>query len=326
MRVLANDGISKAGEELLRQSGIELLEAKVSQEQLANYINENQVEVLLVRSATKVRQELIDQCPSLKIIGRGGVGMDNIDVEHAIEKGLYVINTPKASSRSVAEMVFAHFFALARYLHESNRLMPLEGESHFKALKKSFSGAIELYGKTLGVIGFGGIGQEVVKMGISLGMKIKVLTRNPKTETLTLEFFDGQNVNFDVSSETDMNSFLENLDFLSINTPSTDHYIIDNEQFEKMKDGIYIVNTARGGVINEVSMLNFIESGKIAGAALDVFESEPAPELALLMNPSLSLSPHLGGNTIDAQEKIGRELAEQIIEIKKKIHLTNANI
>ncbi|WP_226065061.1 D-2-hydroxyacid dehydrogenase [Kaistella polysaccharea] len=326
MIVLANDGISKAGEEALQEAGIELLEAKVSQEQLANFINENKVDVLLVRSATKVRQDLIDECPSLKIIGRGGVGMDNIDVEYAIEKGLYVINTPKASSRSVAEMVFAHFFALARFLHESNRLMPLEGESHFKALKKSFSSAIELQGKNLGVIGFGGIGQEVVKMGISLGMKVKVLTRNPKTETLFLEYFDGQKMQFEITSETDMNNFLQDLNFLSINTPATENYIIDKEQFEKMKDGIYIVNTARGGVINEVSMLNFIESGKIAGAALDVFESEPAPELALLMNPNLSLTPHLGGNTLDAQEKIGRELAEQIIEIKKKLHLTNANI
>ena len=319
MIVLANDGISKAGEQLLQEAGIEILETKVSQEHLINFINENKVDVLLVRSATKVRKDLIDACPSLKIIGRGGVGMDNIDVEHAIEKGIYVINTPKASSRSVAEMVFAHFFSLARFLHESNRIMPLEGDTHFKALKKSFSSAIELEGKTLGVIGFGGIGQEVVKIGISLGMKVKVLTRTPKTETITLDFFDGQQVQFNVSSENDMDLFLKDLDFLSINTPKTDQYILDTPQFDKMKDGILIVNTARGGVINEVTLLDAIEAGKIAGAALDVFENEPTPELAILMNPNLSLSPHLGGNTQDAQNKIGRELAEQIIEIKKKL-------
>ncbi len=319
MIVLANDGISKAGEQLLKEAGIEILETKVSQEHLINFINENKVDVLLVRSATKVRKDLIDECPGLKIIGRGGVGMDNIDVEHAIEKGIYVINTPKASSRSVAEMVFAHFFSLARFLHESNRIMPLEGDTHFKALKKSFSSAIELEGKTLGVIGFGGIGQEVVKIGISLGMKVKVLTRTPKTETITLDFFDGQQVQFNVSSENDMDLFLKDLDFLSINTPKTDHYILDTPQFDKMKDGILIVNTARGGVINEVTLLDAIEAGKIAGAALDVFENEPTPELAILMNPNLSLSPHLGGNTQDAQNKIGRELAEQIIEIKKKL-------
>ena len=319
MKVLANDGISDSGKNVLLEAGIEFLEAKVSQEHLINFINENQVNVLLVRSATKVRQDLIDACPSLKIIGRGGVGMDNIDVEYAIEKGLFVINTPNASSRSVAEMVFAHFLSLARFLHESNRLMPLEGDTQFKVLKKSFSNAVELQGKTLGVIGFGGIGQEVIKMGISLGMKVKVLTRKPKTEKLSLAFFDGQEVHFEITSTNNWDEFLTDVEFLSINTPKTSEYIVDTPQFEKMKDGIFIVNTARGGVLNEVSLLKHIESGKIAGAALDVFENEPTPELPLLMNPNLSLSPHLGGNTLDAQEKIGIELAMQIIDIKKKV-------
>lgn len=319
MKVLANDGISKAGELALQEAGIEFLDNRVAQNHLIDFINENKVDVLLVRSATKIRQELIDACPSLKIVGRGGIGMDNIDVEYAIEKGLYVINTPNASSRSVAELVFAHFFSLARFLHESNRLMPLEGETHFNAMKKTFSNAYELSGKTLGVIGFGGIGKEVVKIGISLGMKVKVLTRKPKTETISLSFFDGQTVDFQVTSTNDMDDFLKDTQFISINTPKTNEYIIDAPQFEKMMDGVYIVNTARGGVINEVTLLDFIESGKVAGAALDVFETEPTPELILLMNPSLSLSPHLGGNTIDAQEKIGVELAQQIIEIKKKL-------
>lgn len=318
MKVLANDGISEAGKKALLEGGAEFLDQKVAQEQLENFINENQVDVLLVRSATKVRKDLIDACPSLKIIGRGGVGMDNIDVEYARSKGIHVINTPNASSRSVAEIVFAHFFALARFLHESNRMMPLEGETQFNALKKSYSKAVELEGKTLGVIGFGGIGQEVVKIGISMGMKVKVLTRNPKTETISLEFFDGQKVNFDITSTNNMDEFLKDLDFLSLNTPKTSEYIIDTPQFEKMKDGIYIVNTARGGVIKEVTLLDFIESGKVAGAALDVFENEPNPELTILMNPALSLTPHLGGNTLDAQEKIGTELALQILEIQKR--------
>lgn len=319
MKVLANDGISKAGEQALKNAGIEILDNRVAQDHVINFINENNVDVLLVRSATKVRQDLIDACPGLKIIGRGGIGMDNIDVEYAIEKGLYVINTPTASSKSVAELVFGHFFSLARFLHESNRLMPLEGETHFDAMKKSFSKAYELSGKTLGVIGFGSIGQEVVKMGISLGMKVTVLTRKPKTKVLSLEFFDGQTVNFEITSTNDMDAFLKEADFISINTPKTNEYIIDTAQFEKMKDGVYIVNTARGGVINEVALIDFIESGKVAGAALDVFEKEPNPEVLLLMNPALSLSPHVGGNTVDAQEKIGVELAEQIIKIKETI-------
>lgn len=319
MKVLANDGISASGKKKLEEAGIQLLEAKVSQEHLANFINEHNVDVLLVRSATRVDEDLIDDCPSLKIIGRGGVGMDNIAVEYAIEKGLYVINTPNASARSVAELVFAHFFSLARFLHESNRMMPLEGETQFNALKKSYSKAFELEGKNLGVIGFGGIGKEVVKMGISLGMKVKVLTRKPHTDTLTLNFFDGQKLDFEISTTNNWDEFLKDTQFLSINTPKTSGYIIDTPQFEKMEDGIFIVNTARGGVINEVALLDFIEEGKVAGAALDVFENEPNPELPLLMNPGLSLSPHLGGNTMDAQEKIGTELAMQIIDIKQKL-------
>ncbi|SEW20178.1 D-3-phosphoglycerate dehydrogenase [Chryseobacterium wanjuense] len=318
MKVLANDGISKAGEQALKDAGIEVLDNRVAQDHVINFINENNVDVLLVRSATKVKQDVIDACPSLKIIGRGGIGMDNIDVEYAKSKGIKVINTPTASSKSVAELVFGHFFSLARFLHESNRLMPLEGETHFNAMKKSFSKAYELSGKTLGVIGFGSIGQEVVKMGIALGMKVKVLTRKPKTEVLTLSFFDGQSVNFEITSTNDMDAFLKDADFISINTPKTNEYIIDTPQFEKMKDGVYIVNTARGGVINEVALIDFIESEKVAGAALDVFEKEPNPEVLILMNPALSLSPHVGGNTVDAQEKIGVELAEQIIKLKKE--------
>lgn len=319
MKVLANDGISKAGRDKIKQAGIEFLEHRVAQEQLENFIIENQVDVLLVRSATKVRKDLIDACPSLKIIGRGGVGMDNIDVEYAREKGIYVINTPKASSRSVAEMVFAHFFSLARYLHQSNRMMPLEGDTQFNALKKSYANAVELQNKTLGVIGFGSIGKEVIKIGIGLGMKIKVFNRNPRTEKLTLEFFNGQTLDIEITSTNDMEGFLKDVDFLSINTPKTDGYIIDTPEFKLMKEGIFIVNTARGGVINEVTLLEAIDGGIVAGAALDVFENEPNPELALLMNPQLSLSPHLAGSTIDAQEKIGMELATQIIELKNKL-------
>ncbi|PXW17695.1 D-3-phosphoglycerate dehydrogenase [Chryseobacterium sp. CBTAP 102] len=318
MKVLANDGISKAGENTLKEAGIEILDNRVAQDHVINFINDNNVDVLLVRSATKVRQDLMDACPGLKIIGRGGIGMDNIDVEYAKSKGIKVINTPTASSKSVAELVFGHFISLARFLHESNRLMPLEGETHFNAMKKSFSNAYELSGKTLGVIGFGSIGQEVVKIGIALGMKVTVLTRSPKTEVLTLNFFDGQSVNFEITSTNDMDAFLKEADFISINTPKTNEYIIDTPQFETMKDGVYIVNTARGGVINEVTLIDYIESGKVAGAALDVFENEPNPELPLLMNPALSLSPHVGGNTVDAQEKIGIELAEQIIKLQKE--------
>lgn len=318
MIVLANDGISESGIQLLKAADITVLESRVSPEHLSKFINENNVDVLLVRSATQVRQNLIDECPNLKIVGRGGIGMDNIDVEYAIDKGLYIINTPKASCKSVAELVFAHFFSLARFLHESNRLMPLEGETHFNALKKSFNNASELSGKTLGVVGMGNIGIEVIKIGISLGMKILAYNRTPKTSKIEISFFDGQTVNFEIKSVT-LDEVLENSDFISLNTGLTDQYLIDTNEFSKMKDGVFIVNTARGGVINEVSMIDAIEDGKLAGAALDVFEKEPTPEVEILMNSGMSLSPHVGGNTIDAQNRIGEELAIQIIKLKDQI-------
>ncbi|MDE5507088.1 D-2-hydroxyacid dehydrogenase [Elizabethkingia meningoseptica] len=315
MKVLANDGISESGEKILKEAGIDLLNNRVSMEHLAKFINDNEVDVLLVRSATKVTKELIDACPTLRIVGRGGIGMDNIDVEYAREKGIQVFNTPLASLRSVAELVFAHFFALARNLHEANRLMPLEGELKFNELKRSFAKAFELQNKTLGVIGMGKIGMEVAKIGISLGMKVLCYNRTPKTETVTLYFFDGQSLDFQLTS-CSLDEVLANADFISINTAKTPQYILDTPEFSKMKDGVFIVNAARGGVLNEVTLLDFIEEGKIAGAALDVFENEPNPELPLLMHPSLSLSPHIGGSTIDAQEKIGIEIAEQLIKLQ----------
>lgn len=318
MIVLANDGISEKGVQLLKEADITVLEARVSPEHLSKFINDNNVDVLLVRSATQVRKDLIDECPNLKIIGRGGIGMDNIDVEYAIDKGIYIINTPKASCKSVAELVFAHFFSLARFLHESNRLMPLEGETNFNALKKSFNNATELSGKTLGVIGMGNIGIEVIKMGISLGMKILAYNRTPKTENIQLSFFDGQSLDFEIKS-VNLDEVLKNSDFISLNTSKTDEYLIDSKELKLMKEGVFIANTARGGVINEVALLDAIESGKVYGAALDVFEKEPTPEVLILMNPALSLSPHVGGNTMDAQNRIGEELAQQIIKIKAQL-------
>lgn len=318
MIVLANDGISEKGIQLLKEADITVLDARVSAEHLSNFINENNVDVLLVRSATQVRKNLIDECPNLKIIGRGGIGMDNIDVDYAIDKGIYIINTPKASCKSVAELVFAHFFSLARFLHESNRLMPLEGETKFNTLKKSFNNATELSGKTLGVIGMGNIGLEVIKIGISLGMSIVAYNRTPKTENVKISFFDGQSLHFEIKS-VNLDEVLKKSDFISINISNTEKYFIDNEQIAMMKEGVFIANTARGGVLNEVALIDAIERGKVAGAALDVFENEPNPEIEILMNPALSLSPHIGGNTREAQNRIAEELAEQIIKIKDEL-------
>jgi D-3-phosphoglycerate dehydrogenase len=270
--------------------------------------------VLLVRSATTVRKDLIDACPSIKIIGRGGVGMDNIDVDYAKSKGLHVINTPAASSHSVAELVFAHFYGLARFIHNSNRDMPLEGDSNFKGLKKAYAKGTELKGKTLGVLGFGRIGQATAKVALGVGMKVIVFDPFIEKVNLELNFFDGQKVNFEIQTIS-KDDVLKQADFITLHVPAQKEYVIGPKEFSLMKDGVFIANAARGGVIDEVALVKAINEGKVAGAALDVFEKEPKPEIQLLMNASLSLTPHTGAATNEAQDRIGTELAEQIISL-----------
>lgn len=314
MKILVNDGISKVGEEALSKAGFEVITHKVAQEKLIHFINENLVEVILVRSATKVKKDIIDSCPSLKIIGRGGVGMDNIDVEYATNKGLKVINTPAASSKSVAELTFAHMFSMVRFLHNSNRNMPLEGESQFKALKKQYSEGKELAGKTLGVIGFGRIAIETIKIAIGIGMKVVVADIEKITRDLTLDFFDGQTVTFKITS-VPLDEMLPQADLITLHVPFQGEPILGKTQFNKMRKGVGVINTARGGVVDENALLEAIEEEKVQYAALDVFANEPSPEVRLLMTPELSLSPHVGGSTIEAQNRIGLELADQIKEI-----------
>ena len=314
MKILANDGISQSGIDALEKGGFEVITTKVAQNQLENYINENNIDAILVRSATQVRQELIDACPSIKLIGRGGVGMDNIDVEYARDNGLHVINTPVASSSSVAELVFAHLFGMVRFLHQSNREMPLEGDSRFAALKKAFAGGTELRGKTIGIIGFGRIGQEVAKIAIGLGMKVIVTDAFIENATIELSFYNDKKMLFDIETEP-LETLLKKSDFITLHVPNQEKYIIDAAEIEKMKDGVAIINAARGGVLNEVALVNAIESGKVQFAGLDVFEKEPTPEIQLLMNPELSLTPHIGAATKEAQDRIGIELAHQIIAL-----------
>ncbi|WP_136465269.1 D-2-hydroxyacid dehydrogenase [Flagellimonas onchidii] len=316
MKILANDGIAQSGIDKLQSEGFDVITTKVAQEQLANFINEKNISALLVRSATEARQSLIDSCPSLKLIGRGGVGMDNIDVSYAKSKGIHIINTPAASSESVAELVFAHLFGGVRFLYDSNRNMPLEGDSKFKQLKKSYGGGSELRGKTLGVIGFGRIGQAVAKMALGLGMK--VIFNDPIVENTILEipFFDGQSVKFELSN-SDFDAVLKSSDFISVHVPAQKSYVLGKKEFDKMKVGVGIINASRGGVIDEVALIDALESEKIAFAGLDVFESEPNPEIRILMHPKISLTPHIGAATKEAQDRIGLELADQIIKLLK---------
>ena len=316
MKILANDGISKTVVEEFEAAGFEFSTVTVAQEQLENYINNEGIVALLVRSATTVRKDLIDACPSLKIIGRGGVGMDNIDVEYARGKGLHVINTPAASSESVAELVFAHLFSGVRYLYDANRNMPLDGDSKFKSLKKAYAKGTELRGKTLGVIGFGRIGQATAKIGLGLGMK--VIAHDPFMDkaSVTVPFFDGQSLTFDIEIQT-KEAVLKQADFLSLHVPAQKDFVIGTAELELMKDGAGLVNAARGGVVDEVAMVEALKSGKLSFAGVDTFENEPTPAVQVLMTPNVSLTPHIRAATTQAQERIGSELAAQIISILK---------
>ncbi|WP_298420434.1 D-2-hydroxyacid dehydrogenase [uncultured Kordia sp.] len=316
MKILANDGISQSGVDALEKDGFEVITTKVAQEQLINYINKNQINVLLVRSATKVRKDIIDACESIKIIGRGGVGMDNIDVEYARSKEIHVINTPAASSSSVAELVFAHLFNGVRFVFDSNRNMPLEGDSRFKDLKKAYAKGTELRGKTLGIIGFGRIGREVAKIALGLGMRVIASDKFISKATVKVDFYNGQFINVEIDTEP-MEDVLQHSDFITLHVPAQKDYIIGKKEFGLMKNGAGIVNAARGGVIDEVALINALDSDKLAFAGLDVFENEPTPAIKVLMNPNVSLTPHIGAATNEAQDRIGLELASQITAILK---------
>ena len=316
MKVLANDGLDQSGIDGLQKAGFEVITAKVPQEELINYINENQVRALLVRSATKVRKDIIDACPSLKIIGRGGVGMDNIDVEYAREKGINVINTPAASSASVAELVFAHLFSGCRFLTDSNRKMPVEGDSKFAELKKAYTKGVELRGKTIGIIGFGRIGQEVAKMALGLGMRVLAVDNFAEKVNLKVEFFNGQSVDFEIKTQSKEEA-LKEADFVTLHVPAQKEFVIGQKEFDLMKNGAALVNCARGGVVDEEALLKALDSGKLAFAGLDVFINEPTPAKSILSHPKISLTPHTGASTNEAQDRISISLAEQIISILK---------
>lgn len=313
-KILANDGIDAVGKELLEKAGFTVVTDKVAQENLASEINDKGYVALTVRSATKVRKDVIDACPGLKVIGRGGVGMDNIDVDYAREKGINVINTPAASSNSVAELVFAHAFSAVRFLYDSNRQMPASGEDKFDDLKKKYAKGIELRGKTFGVIGFGRIGQSVAKMALGLGMKVLAFDPFVTDAVIELEIDGISPVKVPIKT-VGMDKVLQNSDFITFHVPGGK--LISRHEIASMKNGVILINTARGGVINEDDLLEGLNGGKIACAGLDVFENEPRPSIAILKNPKISMTPHIGAATNEAQERIGVELAEKLIAALK---------
>lgn len=309
--ILANDGIDAVGKSLLEKAGFTVVTDKVPQENLAAEINAKGYTALTVRSATKVRKDLIDACPGLKVIARGGVGMDNIDVDYARDKGIQVINTPAASSNSVAELVFAHLFNAVRFLYDSNRQMPQNGEDKFEELKKKYAKGVELRGKTMGIIGFGRIGQNVAKMALGLGMKVIAFDPFVTEASISIEI-EGADAPVSVTIKTvGMDKVIQNADFMTFHVPGGK--LISRHEIASMKNGAILINTARGGVINEDDLLEALNTGKLSHACLDVFENEPRPSLGILNNPKISLTPHIGAATNEAQERIGVELAEKLI-------------
>lgn len=308
--ILINDGLHPSGIKMLEEAGHTIQTEKIAQEDLINELPK--FDGICVRSATKVRTELIDACPNLKFIGRGGVGLDNIDVDHAKSKGVAVLNTPAASSRSVAELAFGHMLSLARFVYQSNREMPTKGNADFGTLKKSYSKGVELEGKTLGIIGLGRIGQEAAKIGLGMGMNVVGVDPFVK-ESMTVTCNVGQvSVDVDIDSVS-IDEMLAQADFITLHIPFTGAPALGKAEFAKMKKGVFVVDAARGGTIDEDALLEALNNGTVAAAGLDVFENEPNPRADILAHDRISLTPHIGASTLEAQAKIGSELATRIM-------------
>ena len=315
IKILANDGIDPIGKKLLEEAGFIVDTNNIPQDELPARLNE--YDVITVRSATKVRKALIDAAPNLKAIGRGGVGMDNIDVEYAKEKGIPTYNTPASSSLSVAELVFAQLFGGVRFLHDSNRKMPVDGNTKFNDLKKAYAKGIELRGKKLGIVGFGRIGREVAKIAIGVGMEVLAYDLYPFNPEVDLVLGGGIQVKATVKTTT-LDEIIKTADFITLHTPFIDKALIGAEELAQMKKGVALVNISRGGLIDELALVDALNSGQVSFAALDVFDNEPTPREEILKHPKISLTPHIGAATNEAQERIGTELASLIINHFKK--------
>ena len=312
MIILANDGISQNSKKELIDLNFKIFDTKIDQSELIKYINRNHIEIILVRSATIINSEILNNCKSIKLIGRAGVGLDNIDLISAKKNNVRVFNTPNASSISVAELVISHLLSANRNLHITNRSMPLNGETKFKEIKSHSSECKEVMFKTLGIIGLGRIGQEVAKRAFSLGMNVIAFDKKIKKIKIHLDHIKNQNIFFDLKTSS-LNDVLKGSDFITLHIPKiNDKPFIGRDEFDIMKKGVGIINTSRGGLIDESELIKFLNNKKVSFAALDVYENEPVPNIQLLMHDKISLSPHIGGSTVEAQERIGVEIVKEI--------------
>ena len=312
MKVLANDGISQNSKKELIDLNFKIFDTKIDQSELIKYINRNHIEIILVRSATIINSEILNNCKSIKLIGRAGVGLDNIDLISAKKNNVRVFNTPNASSISVAELVISHLLSANRNLHITNRSMPLNGETKFKEIKSHSSECKEVMFKTLGIIGLGRIGQEVAKRAFSLGMNVIAFDKKIEKIKIHLDHIKNQNIFFDLITSS-LDDVLKESDFITLHIPKiNDKPFIGRDEFDIMKKGVGIINTSRGGLIDESELIKFLNNKKVSFAALDVYENEPVPNIQLLMHDKISLSPHIGGSTVEAQERIGDEIVKEI--------------
>jgi D-3-phosphoglycerate dehydrogenase len=319
MKILANDGIDSTGKKALEAMGCTVITEKVAQEELAAAINREQYDGLLVRSATTARKELIDACQSLKFIGRGGVGIDNIDAEYARSKGIDVFNTPASSSQAVAELVMSVLFAAARGVYDSGRHMHAADGKAFETLKKKYSKGFELRGKTIGIVGFGRIGQSLASYALGCGMRVIACDRTTdEYKTLTIDL-GGQSVHVNVPFMP-FHALLREADIVSLHVPKQPDgsAVIGHEEFQYVREGAILINTSRGGVIDETALLENLNTGKIRAACLDVFVGEPNANPALLSHPGIIATPHIGASSVEAQERIGLEIAENVQRIMQK--------
>ena len=298
MRILVTDGMDKTAMAQLRELGHEVVEQFYEPDQLGKALRD--FDVAVVRSKTKVRANHIDEAKGsrLKLLIRGGVGVDNIDVAYAKENGIDVKNTPNASSQSVAELAMGHMFACTRYISIAGHTMRED-----KWEKKTYGKGIELQGKTLGIVGFGRIGQHLGVMAKAIGMNVVAFARHPNaavSEKLGIPYVS-------------MDELLATSDFISLHAPAVDGgALVSAETIAKMKDGVVIINTSRGANVDEAALLAALESGKVRAAGLDVYADEPTSNKALYSHPMVSCTPHIGAATVEAQKRIGAEIVEII--------------
>lgn len=312
MKILANDGLSDQAIAMLDKNNVEVITTKVAQEQLIPFINSNKIDVVVVRNATKIRLNLLLECPTLKVICKGGNKLEK-ELELQISAaGKQLVYAEKSTSTAVAEMVFAHLFSGARMLYDANRLMPLEGDSNFESLQKGFASGQELRGKTLGIIGFNDSGKEVAKYAAALGMRVLISDSAEESLEVTVDFYSGQSLCVTLE-DVERKVLLASSDYISIHVEEQDDYVVSKSDFDAMKDGVGIVNCAFGRAVNEVDLIAALEEEKVLFAGLDRFEEEPNPAIQVLMHPQISLSPNIARSSIDVQERSDLEFANTLL-------------